>query len=680
MTNKSILAGILFLSSAVLLSSCSSSDNNIDDTTSKVQTVTITSAVANSRVAYTYNAGLVPTWETSDKLTVYRGIIASANKSTDFTPNGNITSGASETTSASFTGSLKGSGTTLNAFVQATGLTFNETDGTATVNLSSQIGTITDVKNYNLLFASVSNYADNAKVSMAFNYKMAVLRLDLTIPTTANISSLKLHASSGLCSSVVFNSDGTVKSSAAGDISLTGLTWTTSGTNQSTTVYAVVCQGQLNDLYAYATDANNIVYSAKIGSKAVEAGTLYTLPTKNLATFVGSGTSSSPYQVSGEATLRLLSYVSGSDDSNIKNKYNTSSITYQQIEDISLSGKIWEPISYFSGTYDGNSKAIIGTMDMSNSTSTALGLFGKQTNATIKGVNMNATIKLPSTQSSLRSYFGTIVGEAINCTISDCNNLSAVNGNADYMGGIVGYLNGKTKILHCTNTGALTTSSNYSKASGTGLTDTSCDGPCVGGIVGNVTNGNDTNTLAIIEACSNSGALTCSSTNTYASAGGLVGYLNTAKVSYNMIRGCYSTASSVMGYYAGGLIGCTSAKTQTMPTAAADNSIVSACWSSTAPSSMTATKGGTVAGYSIYCSYYYCVLYSSSYLGSGSNNSTNTCNTYSSTSSGKLLVDWTTNNNTNLNTVWNSVTGSLNAYKFVVSGSGNTATLTITNK
>ena len=91
MKKNLFLAGILFLSSAAISTSCSSSDSSLDNTTStKVKEVTITTKVANTRVSYTYNNGLVPQWETTDRLIVYRGSISSGNKSGDFTPD-NIT-------------------------------------------------------------------------------------------------------------------------------------------------------------------------------------------------------------------------------------------------------------------------------------------------------------------------------------------------------------------------------------------------------------------------------------------------------------------------------------------------------------------------------------------------------------------------------------------------------------
>lgn len=679
MKKNLFLAGILFLSSAAISTSCSSSDSSLDNTTStKVKEVTITTKVANTRVSYTYNNGLVPQWETTDRLIVYRGSISSGNKSGDFTPD-NITT-LPESTSASFTGTLNGSGTTLNAFVQATGLSFDETTSAATVNLSSQTGTLADVKKYNLLYASINNYTESNNITMSFAYKMAVIKLDLTIPTTAGVSDLKLHTSSGLYNSVTFNADGTVKSSLSGDINLKGAVWTTNGTNQTATIYACVYPGTLNDLYIYAIDANNIVYSAKIGSKTVNAGTLYTIPSKTLATFTGSGTSGSPYEIKDEAGLRLLSYAS---ENEIGGTTGYSGKYYRQTDNISLSGKGWEPINNFAGTYDGNSKTISGIMDMSASTNTNLGLFGNNTSAAIKGVTIGysnntptTTIILPSTSSS-RTTYGAIVGDAENCTISNCINYATVNGNASYMGGIVGMLNGTTTILYCRNQATLTNTSTYSKSNGTGNTDTSCNGPCVGGIVGNITNG--ASNTATIEACWNTSNVSCSTSNTNASAGGLVGYLNTAKISYNIIRGCYCTAASVTGYNAGGLIGCGSAKSQTtLPTATANNSMISACWSNLPSNKLSGTYNGTVAGCSSNCSYYYCIMYSSTnYIGNGTSNNTSNCKTYGSTA-GKTINDWVVTNSPNLNTVWNDINSS-RVYQFASSGTSAT-TVTITTK
>lgn len=637
-----IINSIVILLFSGLFVACS---NNGDptETTPQSKIVTISTDVTSSRVSYQYLSGLVPKWESNDQLTVYRGDL-SATASTFATSETKITS-TTTSSSASFTGTLNGTGSTLYAYVKNDNLSVDGTAKTVTENLSSQTGTLDDIKKYNLL-TSTTAYNNESSISMSFGYKMAVLKLALTVPSTATISSLKLHASSGLYNKVVFDAAGTLQTtSTAGDISISGASWASGTDNQTTTAYACVYPGQLNDLYVYATDANNKVYSVKIGSKALAAGTVYPITNKTLATFVGSGTSDAPYQVGDESTLRLLSYVSGN------NNTNYTSATFQQTKDITLAGKEWEPINNFTGAYNGNSKTVSGSMVFSNTAQTAYGLFGSNTSATIKGLTISCSVTLPSSN-TVRTSFGAIAGDAISSTISDCTNTSTVSGSVSYMGGIVGYINGGTKITHCSNTGSLTNTSTWNRDGY--VFDTTCNGPCIGGIVGDAIS-NLTNVI-LIEACSNTGTLTCSTTITYASAGGIVGYLfNTGNTSTttNVIRGCYSTAGKILATLDGGLVGCINSNLNST-SISASNSVIVACWNSTKATNFASkSKSGSIVGVANKCDLYKCAGMSDSYYYKA--------NTSSSVSVDCILLSASTPSTdqiSDLNTAWNGANSS----------------------
>lgn len=148
--------------------------------------------------------------------------------------------------------------------------------------------------------------------------------------------------------------------------------------------------------------------------------------------FVGSGTKDTPYQISSESDLRLLSELVSTN-----NSYRSA--YYVQTTDIILT-QTFTPISYddehaFTGSYNGNYCSI---SDLSVDTEYIhSGLFGTIQSATIENLSVYGNISSKSTDDS--STTGGIVGiMSENSVITKCSfngNVSSVSNN---VGGIVG--------------------------------------------------------------------------------------------------------------------------------------------------------------------------------------------------------------------------------------------------
>ncbi len=213
-------------------------------------------------------------------------------------------------------------------------------------------------------------------------------------------------------------------------------------------------------------------------------------------TFSGGGTSSNPYLISSSTDLKLLStYVN--NGTTYSNKY------FVMTANIDLGGQKFTPIgkssSYaFKGIFDGKGYTISNIYI--SETSNPAGIFGYVGNATISNLTIsNGTI----TQTGASQCAGGIVGWVNGSSkIEKCTNdgvkiiTKSASGNTE-AGGIVGYINGSsiqtTTITWCTNYADVNNDS-YS----TGIT-------CAGGIVGRHNDSNYTN----ISLCKNFGSVYC---------------------------------------------------------------------------------------------------------------------------------------------------------------------------
>ena len=181
-------------------------------------------------------------------------------------------------------------------------------------------------------------------------------------------------------------------------------------------------------------------------------------------------------------------------------------------KDIEISEN-WNPISNFTGTFDGNGHTITFNISKTTgafSTTPYLGLFASCTDATIKNLYVNGNISL-STGGSLANpnvYVGGIVGNSTNSTLENVHfsgniNIVTSNDNSSWVGGLVGQAT-NTQISLSSNTATITAKVN----SYIGITKT-------GGLCGEFS-GN-------IENCYNTGNVLATAVTESPYAGGIVG-------------------------------------------------------------------------------------------------------------------------------------------------------------
>lgn len=260
----------------------------------------------------------------------------------------------------------------------------------------------------------------------------------------------------------------------------------------------------------------------------------------------GSGTSSSPYQISNAAQLAYMAYLVNSNTT-YRNKY------YQLTADIDLSAHYWYPIGKenysFNGTFDGQYHTI-SNMTIDNTVTGMgvkyLGLFGYigkyNLTVTIKNLFMNNAMITDSSA----TYTSFLVGH--NGDKLYLNNISidnselvyvsstTVSTTGTYFGGLVGYSN---NLLSIDNANIYKTNIRSNKE---------MTGGCIG-------------------YCNNTGSLTITNVNsiidelmtfnTVAKLGGLVGEVEIKTGSYITIQyiSVYIKDSAGSGSYYGGLIG-----------------------------------------------------------------------------------------------------------------------------
>ena len=184
----------------------------------------------------------------------------------------------------------------------------------------------------------------------------------------------------------------------------------------------------------------------------------------------GSGTESDPYLIFNPIQLDQL-----------RNFLNKDGVCFKLMADIDLTEYLedsnptqgWQPVGTtstpFKGILDGNDKKITGLW-IERASSDYVGFFGATLNATIK----NTTIKFTSLKGNNNT--GLLIGYSQNTLISDCKidgeiwglsnvggcigasnastctNITSsvnVNGNGDYIGGLIGYADGSRKISEC---------------------------------------------------------------------------------------------------------------------------------------------------------------------------------------------------------------------------------------
>ena len=204
------------------------------------------------------------------------------------------------------------------------------------------------------------------------------------------------------------------------------------------------------------------------------------------------------------------------------------------------------------GANDGTVSSCISDVDIKNTTGYAKGTIGgvvgsANSGSTVENCRYTGTINVTHSDSSMG--MGGVVGQALGCTIRNCENAGTVQTNI-WKGGIVGRNNGGAQVLNCRNSG-IVASNNPAAGAGSGgivgdnygvirdsynaSTGTVTGGDCTGGVTAkNAAENGDAR--CIVENCYNAGTVRGSG-----DVGGVVGHNNssvngntaTVKSSYN---------------------------------------------------------------------------------------------------------------------------------------------------
>ncbi len=290
---------------------------------------------------------------------------------------------------------------------------------------------------------------------------------------------------------------------------------------------------------------------------------------------LGEGTEDSPYVISNADELFKFVedynayklpkdiYVKLGADINI----NDISDTYMDLKADSLEGyRMWIPIKYFYGTFDGDGHSISGmvccleTNEQGTITDPSALVGFLYRGATIKNLTIKESFFSSNTRNYVSAFCGRNSGTIENCQnyamlvgmssmggiasanegiIKDCKNYADfynINDNCQKsMGGIAGSHATDTmedevipaQIINCVNYGTLT----------------GCFGSSVGGIAGH--------SLGFIEGCINKGKIL----NQGNKSGGIVGESSENGDAYGDIKNCINHADIQSDSYAGGIAG-----------------------------------------------------------------------------------------------------------------------------
>lgn len=376
------------------------------------------------------------------------------------------------------------------------------------------------------------------------------------------------------------------------------------------TVHVLATGATDNLKYTFHRESKSGITIARnqIGSISVNVNSTYTHTGDEGNYFWGQGTPKCPFIIAtkGELdTLKLLVNHEGSGLSYDDTRYNTESVYYRQVVNISYGGslEIGKNTTYqFRANYNGNGHSITG---LTSAVFQYAGGTSEQTkieNLTASGTNNNTATSthynrggiiniIPSSSSIIinqcttaisinnSSYYndgykygyGGIVGNGEGTyTISDCKssgNIYTISSSTSYRGrsnygGIIGRAAGNGTITNCTNYGEIGTdpsnTSNHAYRS-------ACSGGIVGRIAGSCTISNCTNNGSINhcgnEVAYNSGGI-CGrvATNTSGTEGAVSGWRIENCINNGDVIGISGSAgnNSVCGGILGGTYGANS--------------------------------------------------------------------------------------------------------------------------
>ena len=253
----------------------------------------------------------------------------------------------------------------------------------------------------------------------------------------------------------------------------------------------------------------------------------------------GTGISNNPYQI---ATAEQLAYLASLANASAQtSNANTAGKYYKLTADIDLNGPIksWIPIGIatstaFAGIFDGDNHTI-SNININDATTVYAGLFGYPTGTNTANVIVkNLTITSGSiTVTNAGACAGAFAGRALYTQFLNCKNKINVTA-PNSVGGIVGVLGSATTtclLENCSNTAAI-------KATNA----------TAGGIVGNSSVNNTSNTYSHIYFCFNTGAITALN-----NSGGIVGAANSGNLTIDQ---CYNKGViTANNNIAGGIVG-----------------------------------------------------------------------------------------------------------------------------
>lgn len=301
--------------------------------------------------------------------------------------------------------------------------------------------------------------------------------------------------------------------------------------------YATVIPGSYDagfSLTAVALDLEHAYESLSTKSATeLKANDLYDLGRigENLKPISGKGTQADPYQISNLAELTALANVVNNGNSmegkyiKVMNDIKGVNTTIGYFDDAQPKDKD----VYFKGDFDGNGKTI--TLNLKQTAKKSLALIGDAAYpANIHDVIVDGTVN--STYNYVAGVCAKINGGQ-GSKVSNCTNKATVNG-ASYVGGVVGYCDGKTA-----NGVVVSGGKNYAEITGTDHS--------IGGVVGGALDNSS------VVNCSNDGAIVGKHR-----VGGVLGRMdlevaNTANI--QLISRCVNNGVVSGSYEVGGITG-----------------------------------------------------------------------------------------------------------------------------
>ena len=199
-----------------------------------------------------------------------------------------------------------------------------------------------------------------------------------------------------------------------------------------------------------ATSTGTLETSKTTTDAVLSANTIVQGPTLSLGGVAFIGTEENPYKINNlDDLIDFRTKVNGGT--------TYEGLFIKLMDDINC-GSTWTPIgtssNNFKGTFDGNNKTITYVIP---STSTGyLGLFGYTQNATVKNLNVDATITQTGNYSG---NVGCIIARQEGGTVTGCSATGTITTESNNIGGIVGRNYGSvSNISSCTSSVNITSS------------------------------------------------------------------------------------------------------------------------------------------------------------------------------------------------------------------------------